>query len=289
MGLRANGSLALGVTGRCLSLLGPSDLDDEYATARHRLDTASVDELPARANASDLCMRSAAMLVAASGGGAVASSHRATACSTSNVLARTEPNERNSAPSVNSHDVAQSGEFIDLPPDDYGRLMANGPIHDVIERWHQHMRGQLPGGLDELLHDDVVFLSPVVFTPRRARPSPRSTSTPQARRFLVKHQMSQKRSLTAVTHLSSSDIRKIVDGHHAMLEFETTVDGKASMVSTSLRATTTARSSSSRCGQAAPSRECRSSTDGANARAHEVALRINNPSLTKSILTDTSA
>ncbi|HAZ33171.1 MAG TPA: hypothetical protein DCY63_04955 [Acidimicrobiaceae bacterium] len=78
MGLRANGSLALGVTGRCLSLLGPSDLDDEYATARHRLDTASVDELPAaRANASDLCMRSATMLVAASGGGAVASSHHA--------------------------------------------------------------------------------------------------------------------------------------------------------------------------------------------------------------------
>ena len=35
--------------------------------------------------------------------------------------------------------------------------MANEPIHDVIERWHQHMRGQLSGGLDELLHDDVVF------------------------------------------------------------------------------------------------------------------------------------
>ena len=113
MGLRANGSLALGVTGRCLSLLGPSDLDDEYATARHRLDTASVDELPAtRANASDLCMRSATMLVAASGGGAVASSHHATPCATSHLLARTEPNERNSAPSVNSHDVAQSRGFI---------------------------------------------------------------------------------------------------------------------------------------------------------------------------------
>ncbi|MGB0822288.1 MAG: hypothetical protein ACPGR3_06975, partial [Ilumatobacteraceae bacterium] len=47
--------------------------------------------------------------------------------------------------------------------------MANGPIHDVIERWHQHMRGQLPGGLDELLHDDVVFLSPVVFTPQEGK------------------------------------------------------------------------------------------------------------------------
>ena len=78
MGLRANGSLALGLTGRCLSLLGPSDLDHEYLAARERLDAATVDELPAaRANASDLCMRSATMLVAASGGGAVALSHHA--------------------------------------------------------------------------------------------------------------------------------------------------------------------------------------------------------------------
>ena len=78
MGLRANGSLALGVTGRCLSLLGPSELDAEYVCARERLDTASVDELPAaRANASDLCMRAATMLVAASGGGAIALSHHA--------------------------------------------------------------------------------------------------------------------------------------------------------------------------------------------------------------------
>ncbi len=27
-------------------------------------------------------------------------------------------------------------------------------IHDVIDRWHQHMHGE-PGVLDELLHDDV--------------------------------------------------------------------------------------------------------------------------------------
>jgi len=42
-------------------------------------------------------------------------------------------------------------------------------IDDVIERWHRHLRGDLPGGLDELLHDDVVFYSPVVFTPQRGK------------------------------------------------------------------------------------------------------------------------
>ena len=43
------------------------------------------------------------------------------------------------------------------------------PIVDVIERWHEHLRGRLPGGLDELLHDDVVFYSPIVFTPQEGK------------------------------------------------------------------------------------------------------------------------
>ena len=42
-------------------------------------------------------------------------------------------------------------------------------IEQTIERWHQHLRGDLPGGLDELLHDDVVFYSPVVFTAQRGK------------------------------------------------------------------------------------------------------------------------
>ena len=42
-------------------------------------------------------------------------------------------------------------------------------IEQTIERWHQHLRGELPGGLDELLHDDCVFFSPVVFTPQEGK------------------------------------------------------------------------------------------------------------------------
>jgi hypothetical protein len=42
-------------------------------------------------------------------------------------------------------------------------------ITDVVTRWHAYMRGQLPGGLDELLDDDVVFYSPIVFTPQRGK------------------------------------------------------------------------------------------------------------------------
>jgi hypothetical protein len=39
-------------------------------------------------------------------------------------------------------------------------------IHKVIEQWHAHMRGELANGLDLLLDDDVVFYSPIVYTPQ---------------------------------------------------------------------------------------------------------------------------
>jgi hypothetical protein len=42
-------------------------------------------------------------------------------------------------------------------------------IRDTIERWHRHLRGDLPGGLDELLADDVVFYSPIVYTPQQGK------------------------------------------------------------------------------------------------------------------------
>ena len=42
-------------------------------------------------------------------------------------------------------------------------------IDGVVERWHRHLRGDLPGGLDELLHEDVVFYSPIVYTPQEGR------------------------------------------------------------------------------------------------------------------------
>jgi alkylation response protein AidB-like acyl-CoA dehydrogenase len=71
-GLRMNGSLSLGLTRRCLSLLGPSPLDAEFAAARDRLDTAEGDDLfVARAQASALAQRAATALVAGTGSQAV--------------------------------------------------------------------------------------------------------------------------------------------------------------------------------------------------------------------------
>ena len=38
-----------------------------------------------------------------------------------------------------------------------------------MDEWHRYLRGDLPGGLDTLLDDDVVFYSPIVFTPQRGK------------------------------------------------------------------------------------------------------------------------
>jgi alkylation response protein AidB-like acyl-CoA dehydrogenase len=71
-GLRTNGSMAIGVTERCLRLLGPSPLDDELAAAVAALDAADAVTLPAaRAGACTLAVRSAAALVAHLGSGGV--------------------------------------------------------------------------------------------------------------------------------------------------------------------------------------------------------------------------
>jgi alkylation response protein AidB-like acyl-CoA dehydrogenase len=62
-GLRPNGSLALGVAGRCCALIGPSGLDDELSNCRAELDAADTAAMPAaRAWASEFAVRAAHVL-----------------------------------------------------------------------------------------------------------------------------------------------------------------------------------------------------------------------------------
>jgi alkylation response protein AidB-like acyl-CoA dehydrogenase len=71
-GLRLNGSLALGVAARCLSLLGPGPLHERLDQCRAALDAGTPETLPeARAAAAALAARAAAALTAAHGAAAV--------------------------------------------------------------------------------------------------------------------------------------------------------------------------------------------------------------------------
>ena len=76
--LRLNGSLPLGVAGRCATLLGSGPLQNEVVARRDALDRASGEEMPAqRALASELALRAAATLVVAGGGRSIATDQHA--------------------------------------------------------------------------------------------------------------------------------------------------------------------------------------------------------------------
>jgi alkylation response protein AidB-like acyl-CoA dehydrogenase len=77
-GLRANGSLALGLTARCCELIGPGPLDEQLARCRTALDTADPVAMPgARAAACELALRATAALVVTQGSGAILADHDA--------------------------------------------------------------------------------------------------------------------------------------------------------------------------------------------------------------------
>ena len=84
-------------------------------------------------------------------------------------------------------------------------------IDDAIARWHQYLGGELPGGLDELLADDVVFYSPVVYTPQRGKP------------VTTQYLEAASRTLAGGTFQYT---KQVLSGDTAVLEFETSVEGK---------------------------------------------------------------
>ncbi len=101
--------------------------------------------------------------------------------------------------------------------------MHTEPIDGCIERWHRHTRGELDGGLDSLLHEDCVFLSPIVFTPQRGRDITKLYLR-AAGSTLADADPSEQGALAAESVFRYT--KEIRQGHHAMLEFETEVDGK---------------------------------------------------------------
>ena len=92
-------------------------------------------------------------------------------------------------------------------------------ILDVIARWHRYMRGELPDALDDLLADDAVLYSPVVFTPQRGK-------------TVVATYLRAAKATFAAIGFDADDgasfryVKHVVSGDTAVLEFETEMDGK---------------------------------------------------------------
>ena len=104
-------------------------------------------------------------------------------------------------------------------------------IDAVIERWHQHLRGDLPGGLDALLADDVVFYSPVVFTPQRGKEITKLYLSMAAQTFAGSPSEGTDAAAGEAPAGDSGGngfryTKQVLAGDTAVLEFETTMDGK---------------------------------------------------------------
>jgi hypothetical protein len=96
-------------------------------------------------------------------------------------------------------------------------------IEQVIEQWHAHLRGELPNGLDALLDDDVVFFSPIVYTPQEGK------TVTKMYLEAAGQTLPGDRPSASGGDGSPSRFRytkQVLAGDTAVLEFETTVEGK---------------------------------------------------------------
>ena len=86
-------------------------------------------------------------------------------------------------------------------------------IEQAVETWHRFVVGESTEGLDELLADDVVFYSPIVYTAQHGR------------EITTLYLQAAKQTLFR----DGGDFRytkQVLSGDTAVLEFETTVEGK---------------------------------------------------------------
>jgi len=98
-------------------------------------------------------------------------------------------------------------------------------IEAVINKWHAYLLGQLPGGLDELLDDDVVFYSPIVYTPQRGR-AITALYLQAAGMTLPGNQSASNSESSGEAGVGFHYTKEVLTDDTAVLEFETTVEGK---------------------------------------------------------------
>lgn len=94
-------------------------------------------------------------------------------------------------------------------------------IEEFVAQWHAYLRGEFPGGLDALLDDDVVFYSPIVFTPQRGRDITKAYLVAAGQNF-----PGDPKEPGASTGGSFRYTKEVMSGDTAVLEFETVIDTK---------------------------------------------------------------
>lgn len=91
-------------------------------------------------------------------------------------------------------------------------------IEAVVKRWHRFVQGEGDVTLDDLLADDVVFYSPIVYTPQRGKAI--------TKLYLQAALQTLPGDADAGEDKRFHYTKQVVGADTAVLEFETTVDGK---------------------------------------------------------------
>ena len=95
---------------------------------------------------------------------------------------------------------------------------------NAIEKWHEIMKSggsDAAAKLDDLLHDDVVFYSPVVFTPQKGKDVTKLYLAAASGVFSTK----KKNRSEEKKESKFKYVKELVEGNTACLEFETEMNG----------------------------------------------------------------
>ena len=106
------------------------------------------------------------------------------------------------------------------------RTTMSEPIQTCVENWHRLVRGELPGGLDAILADDVVFISPIVFTPQRGKDLTKLYLNAAGATIGEGSKQSAATDPNGKRETKFKYVKEVLTGNHAVLEFETEMAGK---------------------------------------------------------------
>ncbi len=97
-------------------------------------------------------------------------------------------------------------------------------IEAVVAKWHAYLRSAEPEALDDLLDDDVVFYSPIVFTPQRGKQITARYLRAASMAFTGDSTPAHRPDTT--TESGFRYTKQVMANDTAILEFETTMSGK---------------------------------------------------------------
>lgn len=102
---------------------------------------------------------------------------------------------------------------------------AASPIERCLEGWHRYLRREAGVDLDDLLHEDVTFWSPIVFSPQQGREITKLYLTAAAGTLGGSDSPSESEGADESESGKFRYVRTVRQGNDAVLEFETTMDG----------------------------------------------------------------